>query len=332
MSKQTTFASANFDAKKRQTRKELFLAQMDKVVPWGTLEALIEPHYPREGRRGRPPMPLSTMLRIHFMQQWYALSDPGMEDALYEIESMRRFAGIELNEDAIPDETTLLKFRRLLEKHGLGAKILAEVNARLEGLGMLMRQGTIVDATIIAAPSSTKNKDGSRDPEMHQTRKGQQYYFGMKAHIGADMESGLVHTATCTAANVADITEASKLLHGKEEIAFADAGYTGVEKREEFKDSQVDWKVAAKRGTVNALPEGKLKKATKTLEYIKAAVRSKVEHPFRVVKRQFGYTKVRYRGLAKNTAQILTLFTLSNWWMVRRSMLRLTGYVRLAEV
>lgn len=332
MTKQATFASANFDAKKRQTQKEKFLAQMDKVVPWSTLGALIEPHYPREGRRGRPPMPLSTMLRIHFLQQWYALSDPGMEDALYEIESMRRFAGIELNEDAIPDETTILKFRRLLEKHDLAAKILSAVNAHLEGLGMLMRHGTIVDATLISAPSSTKNKEGKRDPDMHQTRKGQQYYFGMKAHIGVDVESGLVHTATCTAANVADITEAAKLLHGKEAMAFADAGYTGVEKREELKDRQVDWHVAAKRGTVNALPEGKLKKATQYLEYIKAAVRSKVEHPFRVMKRQFGYTKVRYRGLAKNTSQVLTLFALSNVWMVRRSMLRLTGYVRLAEV
>lgn len=332
MTRQTTFASANFEAKKRQTQKEKFLAQMDKVVPWTALEALIEPHYPREGRRGRPPMPLSTMLRIHFLQQWYALSDPGMEDALYEIESMRRFAGIELNEDAIPDETTLLKFRRLLGRHDLAAKILSEVNAHLEGLGMLMRHGTIVDATLISAPSSTKNKEGKRDPDMHQTRKGQQYYFGMKAHIGVDMESGLVHTVTCTAANVADITEAANLLHGKEEMAFADAGYTGVEKREELKDSPVGWQVAAKRGTVNALPEGKLKQATQHLEYIKAAVRSKVEHAFRVVKRQFGYTKVRYRGLAKNTAQVLTLFALSNLWMVRRSMLRLTGYVRLAEV
>ena len=167
---------------------------------------------------------------------------------------------------------------------------------------------------------------------MHQIRKGQQYFFGMKTHIGVDMETGLVHTLTCTAANVADIAEASKLLHGKEEMAFADAGYTGVEKREELKDSPVDWHVATRRGTVNALPEDKLKKATKRLEYIKAAIRSKVEHPFRVVKHQFGYTKVRYRGLAKNTAQILTLFALSNLWMVRRSMLRLTGYVRLAEV
>ena len=247
MKKQTTFASVNFDAKKRQTQKEKFLAQMDKVVPWEALEALIEPHYPREGRRGRPPMPLSTMLRIHFMQQWYALSDPGMEDALYEIESMRRFAGIELNEEAIPDETTILKFRRLLVTHELSAKILSEVNAHLEGLGMLMRKGTIVDATIVNAPSSIKNKDVKRDPDMHQTRKGQQYYFGMKAHIGVDMESGLVHTVTCTAANVADITEASKLPHGQEELAFADAGYTGVEKRDELKDVDVEWHVAAKR-------------------------------------------------------------------------------------
>ncbi|MFK2889516.1 IS5 family transposase [Dyella flagellata] len=332
MSKQTTFASASFDVKKRKTRREIFLAQMDRVVPWKALEALVEPHYPREGRRGRPPMPLETMLRIHFLQQWYALSDPGMEDALYEIESMRRFAGIELNEEAIPDETTILKFRRLLENHDLAAAMLAEVNAQLEGLGMLMRHGTIVDATIIAAPSSTKNKDQSRDPEMHQTKKGNQYYFGMKAHIGVDAETGLVHTVVGTAANVADVTMAAHLLHGKEELAYADAGYAGVEKRAEVQDKVVDWKVAVKRGTIRAMTESELKQWVIWMEYLKSVIRSKVEHPFRVIKRQFGYVKVRYKGLAKNTAQVVTLFALSNLWMVRRSILRMMGYVCLAEM
>jgi IS5 family transposase len=328
--KQTTFASLSYSTKKRQTRKEKFLAQMEQVMPWKTLEALIAPHYPREGRRGRPPMPLSTMLRIHLMQQWYGLSDPGMEDALYEIESMRRFAGIELNEQAIPDETTILKFRRLLEKHDLASKMLEKINAHLERRGLLMRSGTIVDATIIEAPSSTKNQDKGRDPEMHQTRKGQQWHFGMKAHIGVDMESGLAHTVTCTSANVADVVETAKLVHGDEQMIFADAGYTGVEKREETKDIDVDWHVAAKRGTVNALPEGKLKKATKKLEYIKAAVRSKVEHVFRVMKCQFGYRKVRYRGLEKNTAQVKTLIALSNLWMARHKLMAMTGSVRPA--
>jgi IS5 family transposase len=244
--KQRSFASLSFDAKKKPTRREKFLGEMDKVVPWTDLLALIEPSYPTSGRRGRPPMPAATMLRILFMQQWYALSDPAMEDALYEIESMRRFAGLELNEDAIPDETTILKFRRLLEQHGLAAKMLEAVNAHLSGKGLLLRQGTIVDATIIHAPSSTKNKDKQRDPEMHPTKKGQQWYFGMKAHIGVDVESGLVHTVTTTPANVGDVTEVDKLLHGKEKTVYADAGYQGAQKRASKRGRT--WYIAAKRG------------------------------------------------------------------------------------
>jgi IS5 family transposase len=250
--KQRSFASLSFDAKKKPTRREKFLGEMDKVVPWEALLALIEPSYPTSGRRGRPPMPAATMLRIHFMQQWYALSDPAMEDALYEIESMRRFAGLELNENAIPDETTILKFRRFLEQHGLAVKILEAVNAHLSGKGLLLRQGTIVDATIIQAPSSTKNKDKQRDPEMHQAKKGQQWYFGMKAHIGVDVESGLVHTVTTTPANVGDVTEVSKLLHGKEKTVYADAGYQGAEKRAPKRGRT--WYIAAKRGSVKAMP------------------------------------------------------------------------------
>ena len=317
--KQTTFASLNFAAKKKPTRREQFLGEMEQVVPWTALEALIEPHYPKSGRRGRPPMPLTRMLRIHFLQQWYALSDPAMEDALYEIESMRRFIGVELNEDAIPDETTILKFRRLLETHDLSAKVFGVVNAHLGEKNLLLRQGTIVDATIIHAPSSTKNADKARDPEMHSTKKGNQYYFGMKAHIGVDAESGLVHTVTTTPANTADVTQVSKLLHGKEKRAYGDAGYIGADKRAK-KRGRI-WRIAAKRGSVRALPEGELKEATKYLEYLKAAVRAKVEHPFRVSQRQFGYLKVRYRGLAKNTAQVFTLFALSNLWMARRRLL-----------
>lgn len=325
--KQRSFASLSFDAKKKPTRREKFLGEMEAVVPWAELLALIEPSYPKSGRRGRPPMPPSTMLRIHFMQQWYTMSDPAMEDALYEIESMRRFAGLELNEDAIPDETTILKFRRFLEQHGLAEKILETVNGYLSGKGLLLRQGTIVDATIIQAPSSTKNRDKQRDPEMHQTRKGQQWYFGMKAHIGVDVESGLVHTVTSTAANVADVTEVDKLLHGKEKTVYADAGYIGAEKRAPKRGRT--WHIAAKRGSVKAMPEGELKDAVKHTEHMKAAVRSKVEHPFRVVKRQFGYQKVRFKGLAKNAAQVLTLFALSNLWMARRTLLASAGEVRL---
>jgi IS5 family transposase len=325
--KQRSFASLSFESKKKPTRRERFLGEMDRVVPWAELLALIEPSYPTSGRRGRPPMAASTMLRIHFMQQWYTLSDPAMEDALYEIESMRRFAGLELNEDPIPDETTILKFRRFLEQHGLAAKILDAVNAYLSGKGLLLRQGTIVDATIIQAPSSTKNRDKQRDPEMHQTKKGQQWYFGMKAHIGVDVESGLVHTVTTTPANVADVTEVAELLHGKEKTVYADAGYIGADKRAPKRGRK--WRIAAKRGSVKAMPEGALKEATEYLEYLKAAVRSKVEHPFRVVKRQFGYQKVRFKGLAKNTAQVLTLFALSNLWMVRRTLLASAGEVRL---
>ncbi len=325
--KQRSFASLSFELKKKPTRREKFLGEMDKVMPWTALLALIEPSYPTSGRRGRPPMPAATMLRIHFMQQWYALSDPAMEDALYEIESMRRFAGLELNEDAIPDETTILKFRRFLEQHGLAAKILEAVNAHLGQQGLLLRQGTIVDATIIQAPSSTKNRDKQRDVEMRQTKKGQQWYFGMKAHIGVDVESGLVHTVTTTPANVGDVTEVDKLLHGQEKTVYADAGYQGAQKWAPKRG--VTWHIAAKRGSVKAMPEGDLKEATKHVEYLKAAIRSKVEHPFRVIKRQFGYQKLRFRGLIKNTAQVLTLFALSNLWMVRRTLLAFAGEMRL---
>jgi transposase, IS5 family len=250
--KQPSFASLSFDAKKKRTRREDFLSEMEKVVPWAKLLALIEPHYPREGRPGRQPIPCLTMLRIYFMQQWYALSDPGTEDALYEIESMRRFAGIELNEQAIPDETTILKFRRLLEQHDLTASMLEAVNHHLSQHGLTLRQGTIVDATIINAPTSTKNRDKARDPDMHQTRKGQQYYFGMKAHIGVDAESGLVHTVTTTPANTADVTEVEKLLHGEESVAHADAGYRGAERHVARRD--LTWHIAARRGSVKAMP------------------------------------------------------------------------------
>ena len=322
---QSSFSDAEYAGKRKQTRHEKFLEEMSQVVPWEALLALIELVYPKAGN-GRRPYVLKTMLRIHLMQNWFGYSDPAMEEALYEVAPLRRFAGLSLTRDSVPDETTILNFRRLLEANDLALAILAAVNAHLTSEGMLLRQGTIVDATIIHAPSSTKNKDKARDPEMHPTRKGQQWYFGMKAHIGVDVESGWVHTVTTTAANVADVVEVDKLLHGKEKTVYADAGYIGASKRAPKRGRT--WHIAAKRGSIKAMPEGDLKDAAKYVEHMKAAVRSKVEHPFRVIKRQFGYQKVRFKGLAKNTAQILTLFALSNLWMARRSLLATTGEVR----
>ena len=316
---QLSFSDAEYAGKRKRTRREVFLAEMEKVVPWDALLALIEPVYPKAGK-GRHPYPIQTMLRIHFMQQWFGYSDPAMEEALYDVAPVRKFAHLSLSR-SVPDETTILNFRRLLETHGLAELILEAVNGHLSVRGLLLRQGTIVDATIIHAPSSTKNEDKQRDPEMHQVKKGNQYYFGMKAHIGVDVESGLLHTVTTTSANVSDVTETDKLLHGEEESMWADAGYNGAHKREALKGLDLTWHIAAKRGTIKAMPEGELKEATRYVEYLKAAVRSKVEHPFRVIKQQFGYTKVRYRGLTKNTAQVLTLFALSNLWMARRPLM-----------
>lgn len=325
--KQMTFADAEYAGKRKQTRKELFLIEMDQVVPWKGLIALIEPHYPK-GEGGRPAYPLMAMLRVHLMQNWFGYSDPAMEEALYETTILRQFAGLSL--ERIPDETTILNFRRLLEKHELAAGILAVINGYLDDRGLSLRQGTIVDATLINAPSSTKNKDGKRDPEMHQTKKGNQYYFGMKAHIGADAESGLVHSVVGTAANVADVTQIDKLLHGKENMVGADAGYTGVEKRPEHEGREVIWQIAARRSTYKKLSKrSALYKAKRKIEKSKAQVRAKVEHPFRVIKRQFGYVKTRFRGLAKNIAQLVTLFALSNLWMARRHLLTNAGEVRL---
>lgn len=327
--KQITLArqmDAQFALHRKQTRRDVFLSDMDKVVPWSRLCALIEPFYPkvRDGEGGRRPLGLERMLRIHFLQQWYALSDPGVEEALYDSEAMRRFVGIDLGCEGAPDESTVLQFRHLLERHQLAGKLLTEVNRYLADHGMKLSQGTIVDATIIAAPPSTKNRDKARDPEMHQTKKGNQWHFGMKAHIGVDEDTGLVHTMTATAANVADVTEVDKLLHGKERGIYADAGYTGAEKRVAPKRGR-SWYIATKRGKIKAIKDRQLRDLHEQIEHIKASIRAKVEHPFRVVKRQFGYVKVRYRGLAKNGAQVATLFALANLWMARRRVLAATG-------
>jgi IS5 family transposase len=303
----------------KRTRKGEFLAQMERVVPWAELVDLIAPYYP-EGKNGRPPFALEAMLRVHFMQQWFSLSDPAMEEAFFDTPLYREFAQLGAH-GRLPDESTILRFRHRLEKHKLADQILATVNALLIERGLLLNVGTAVDATLIPAPSSTKNQDKTRDPEMHSSKKGRQWYFGMKAHIGVDADSGLVHTVRGTSGHVGDITEGNSLLHGEETDAFGDAGYQGVTKRPDAKDS-VTWHIAMKPGKRKMLRKDKACDVlVNALEKLKAGIRAKVEHPFRVVKRQFAYTKVRYRGLKKNTAQLVTLFALSNLWMVRGKLL-----------
>ena len=313
MTHQPSFAQAEFATKKKITRREKFLARMETLIPWAQLLAVIAPFYPK-GERGRPPIGLERMLRVYFLQQWYALADEALEDALYDSQALRGFARIDLAAEGVPDATTLLKFRRLLETHDLCKGLFTAINADLTARGLLLREGTLVDATLIAAPSSTKNQEKERDPEMHQTKKGNQWHFGMKAHIGADRDSKLVHTVVVTAANVADVTKTAELLHGQETQVHADAGYTGVEKRSEILalERKIDWQIARKRGTIKTLAEGAEKAAVKAAEKIKASVRAFVEHPFHIVKNLFGHRKVRYRGLARNGHQLYTLFGLVN--------------------
>lgn len=322
--KQMSLGENGFERKTKRTRKREFLDEMNLVVPWAELVSLIAPHAPAPGAKGgRPPFAVETMLRIHFLQQWFNLSDPAMEEALYDTPMFREFAGLDMGEDHLPDESTILRFRHLLEQHQLSLQILATVNATLAAKGLLLKSGTVVDATLIAAPSSTKNSSGERDPEMHQTKKGNQWHFGMKAHIGVDADSGLVHTVVGTAANVNDVTQAHALVHGEETDVFADSGYQGVDKREETRGIAANWHVVMRPGKRKVLDKNTPMGAIMDkLEQTKARIRAKVEHPFRLIKRQFGHVKVRYRGLAKNTAQLHTLFALSNLWMVRRTLLK----------
>jgi len=322
MNQQTSFAESEYARKKKTTRREKFLAQMEAVVPWARLVEVIAPHYPA-GKRGRPPVGIERMLRLYFLQQWYALADEALEDALYDSQAMRSFAGIDLGSEAVPDATTLLKFRHLLERHDLTRAIFEEVGALLGEKKLLMREGTLIDASIIAAPCSTKNQRRERDPEMHQTKKGNQWYFGMKAHIGADEASGLVHSVEGTAANVSDISQTHALLHGEEKRAGVDAGYTGVEKRAEIAalGREIEWRVAARRSTHKAQPESWAKAIGGAWEKLKARARALVEHPFHIVKNIFRHRKVRYRGLEKNTAQLRVLFALANLYMVRRQLI-----------
>jgi IS5 family transposase len=295
---------------------------MEAVVPWKALIDLIEPHYPKTSSKGgRPAYPLATMLRIHLMQQWYSLSDPAMEDALIEVPTMRRFVGIDLVSDRIPDETTILAFRHLLEKHNLGEQIFETVKAHLKDRGMAMKQGTIIDATLIAAPSSTKNKSGERDPEMHQTKKGNQWYYGMKVHIGVDKDSGLIHSVETTAANVHDLTPAAELLHGDEEVVYADAGYQGIEKRPEMEGKTTTFRIAMRPGKRRALPDTTEGRLDDLVETAKAHIRAKGEHPFRVIKQQFGFQKTRLRGMVKNRCKVNVLAALTNLFLARHQLL-----------
>jgi len=320
---QSSFSELEYASKKRLTRRDRFLAQIEAVTPWSSLVSALEPFYPKGDGRGRPPIGLPRMLRMYVAQQCFGLSDEGIEDAIYDSQAIRRFVGIDLSREAAPDATTLLKFRRLLETHGLTRRIFETINAHLAEKGLLMREGTIVDATIIAAAPSTKNREKQRDPEMHQTKKRNQWHFGMKAHIGADADSGLVHTVLATAAHVGDVTQAHALLHGDESHGFGDAGYQGVHKREENRDSTVRWHVAMKRTQRKALSTTRIGALREELEKLKASMRAKVEHPFHVVKNLFRHRKTRYRGLAKNEAQLFSLFGLANLVLARRRLLML---------
>jgi len=308
---QRSFSELEYAAKPKLTRRDRFLGEIEAVTPWAALVAQIEPFYPRGEGRGRPPIGLERMLRMYIAQQCFGLSDEGTEDAIYDSQAIRGFVRIDLLREAAPDATTLLKFRRLLETHRLTERIFATLNAELAARGLMLKEGTVVDATIIAAPSSTKNQSGQRDPERHQTKKGKPWHFGMKRHIGADASSGLVHTVMTTPANVNDVTQGHGLLHGEERWVLADAGYQGIEKRQE-KRTDVTWHVAMRPGKRQALPDTELGRLDKQIERITASIRAKVEHPFHIIKNRFGLRKVRYRGLAKNTAQLYTLLGLAN--------------------
>jgi len=309
-----SFASLAYDNKKRKTRREKFLQEMDQVIPWKDLRQIIEKHYPKAGN-GRQPMPLEMMVRIYFMQQWYALSDPAMEDGLYDSESMRRFAGIDMAEDVIPDETTILHFRHLLEKHKLTEKIFEKTQLYLTEKGLLLREGTIVDATIINAPSSTKNRDNTRDKEMKQTKKGNQWYFGMKAHVGTDTGRGLAHSVVVTDAAVHDSQVMDELLHGEEQVVYGDKAYNSEEKKKEYEDRGIRWCVSRK-----ACRHYQLTPEDIEYNHRQSQVRAKGEHAFLIVKHLWHYTKVRYKGLFKNAAQVFSLFALANLYLVRREL------------
>jgi IS5 family transposase len=315
MGEQRTFASIAWSQKGKTTRRERFLAEMDAVVPWARLVALIAPHYPKQDGPGRPPLGLEKMLRLYFLQQWFNLSDPQAEDAIYDSESMRRFARVELGRDVVPDETTILRFRHLLEEHRLTAAIFDVVKTLLVEKQLLLKAGTIVDATIIAAPTSTKNATAARDPEMRQTRKGNAWHFGMKLHIGTDLK-GRVHTVTATDAAHADITQLPHLLHGAETVVYGDQAYWKEADRAAYQERGVRYRM--NRRPTSHRP---LTRHQRAINRVRSRTRARGEHPFHVVKRLWGFAKVRYRGLAKNLARAWTMFALANLYLVRRQLL-----------
>jgi IS5 family transposase len=309
-----SFASLAYENKKKGTRREKFLKEMDQVIPWEELLQIIKKYYHRAGN-GRQPMPLERMLRIYFMQQWYGLSDPAMEDALYDIESMRRFADIDIEADVIPDETTILHFRHLLERHKLTKKIFEKTQGYLSEKGLLLREGTIVDATIINAPSSTKNQDNTRDKEMRQTKKGNQWYFGIKAHVGTDAGRGLAHSIVVTDAAVHDSQVMDELLHGEEQAIYGDKAYASEEKKKEYEARGIKWCVNRKANRHHHLTQEDVE-----YNHKQSQIRAKGEHAFLVVKHLWRYQKVRYKGLYKNAAQVFSLFALANLYLVRHDL------------
>ena len=320
VSEQPSFTDVEYGNRRRVSRREQFLETMNATIPWARLVALIEPHYykDRPGKRGRKAKPVETMLRMYLLQVWFSLSDEGVEDAVYDSYAMRRFLGLDFAVEQVPDATTLLHFRHLLEEHHVGEKLLAAQNEVFDANGWIMRGGSIVDATIIAAPSSTKNATGTRDPAMHQTRKGNQWYFGMKAHIGVDAGTGYIHTVTATAANVHDLDQAPHLVRADDEVVYADAGYQGAANRPEIAGdehlSKVAWQIAARKGVLKTMAA-----PDRVAQSRQASVRAKVEHPFLIVKRDFGFTKTRYRGLGKNLNHLHVLFASANYLMRARA-------------
>ena len=317
--KSKTFASLAYDSKKKKTRREQFLEEMDRVIPWEAMLKILSPHYPKAGN-GRPRMELEMMLRIYFLQQWYSLSDPAMEDSLYDIESMRRFAGIDLESDAVPDETTILHFRHFLEQHKLTEQLFEQTRRYLTEKGLLVREGTIVDATILNAPSSTKNREGKRDPEMKQTKKGNQWYFGMKAHVGTDTGKGLVHSIVVTSAAVHDSKVMDELLQGAEQAVYGDKAYAGEGRKKAYESRGIEWCVKRK-----AARGARLTEEDHEYNHRQGKVRAKGEHAFGVIKHLWKYRKVRYKGLYKNAVQVFSLFTLANLYLVRRELQMMQG-------
>jgi len=314
---QGSFTDVEYGNRRRVSRREHFLDTMDEAIPWSVWVGLIEPFY-YSGKRGRRPKAIETMLRMYLLQVWFSLSDEGVEEAVYDSYAMRRFMGLDFGVEQVPDATTLLHFRHLLERHELGRALFESQNEIFEAQGWIMRGGSIVDATIVAAPTSTKNAAGERDPEMCQTKKGNQWYFGMKAHIGTDAGTGYVHSLSTTAANVHDLDAVADLVRDDDEVVYTDAGYQGVEKRPDVAGdehlSKIRWRVAARKGKLKAMAA-----PDRAEESRKASVRAKVEHPFLIVKRDFGFAKTRYRGIAKNDNHLHVLFASANWLMRARA-------------